>query len=274
MPDFLVNPHTIAAIDLAIKRRSHALLLVGKKGSGKTSLAKELVSKINPKATITIITPQENKKSIGIEEIRNLRQFMQTKSTSNLPERAVIITPAIAMTEEAQNALLKTLEEPALGSMIILVAEREDALLETVHSRVHKLRVLPVSLESTLVKYSHLDNSLVEQAYHLSAGAGELIDRILNHSSHELQDGLNLAKEFLTSDRFARLSSIDKLKDSAEDLIAGLASVAKAALRQEKISQIERVKWQARYHLIVEAELQLQAYVNKKSVLMALGLSL
>jgi DNA polymerase-3 subunit delta' len=54
--------------------------------------------------------------------------------------RVVIVDDADAMVAEAQNALLKTLEEPPAGSMFVLVTSRPDMLLPTVRSRCQRLR--------------------------------------------------------------------------------------------------------------------------------------
>lgn len=54
--------------------------------------------------------------------------------------RVVIIDPADALLSEAQNALLKTLEEPPAGSVFVLITAMPDVLLPTVLSRSHRLR--------------------------------------------------------------------------------------------------------------------------------------
>ncbi|MFH1681367.1 MAG: hypothetical protein ABIH26_12090, partial [Candidatus Eisenbacteria bacterium] len=55
--------------------------------------------------------------------------------------KVVVVEEADRMTEEAQNALLKTLEEPPPGSLLILTSARRDALLDTIRSRCERIRV-------------------------------------------------------------------------------------------------------------------------------------
>ena len=55
-------------------------------------------------------------------------------------KRVVIVDEADALIVEAQNALLKTLEEPPSASMFVLVTSRPDVLLPTVRSRCQRLR--------------------------------------------------------------------------------------------------------------------------------------
>ncbi|HET9520042.1 MAG TPA: hypothetical protein VFO73_03250, partial [Candidatus Limnocylindrales bacterium] len=60
--------------------------------------------------------------------------------------RVALVEEAERMNEEAQSALLKTLEEPPAGVTIILCVDREDALLPTVRSRCIRLRLGPVAI--------------------------------------------------------------------------------------------------------------------------------
>ncbi len=72
--------------------------------------------------------------SIGIEEVKNMQKkifFKPIKSES----KAVIIEDAQLLTPEAQNALLKVLEEPPPNTIIILGSETKEALLPTILSR-------------------------------------------------------------------------------------------------------------------------------------------
>lgn len=61
------------------------------------------------------------------------------------PGKAVVVLGADDMNDEAQNALLKSLEEPPSGSRLVLVATREDRLLDTIRSRCQTLRLAPLS---------------------------------------------------------------------------------------------------------------------------------
>ncbi len=76
-------------------------------------------------------------KTIGVEAIREICSRLQ--NTSQLGRgKVVIIQEAERMTESAANALLKTLEEPAGDSLLLLIASRVSRLLPTILSRCHK----------------------------------------------------------------------------------------------------------------------------------------
>lgn len=81
-----------------------------------------------------------DKRTIRVEQVRELIEFLQLTSHQG-GNRVVLLWPAEAMTREAANSLLKTLEEPPDGSTIILVAESTGRLPATVVSRCHRLRI-------------------------------------------------------------------------------------------------------------------------------------
>ncbi|MDP3726717.1 MAG: hypothetical protein Q8Q96_00185 [bacterium] len=76
----------------------------------------------------------QEKGTIGIEEVRNLQKKLFLKPLKS-PVKAVVIKNAENLTLEAQNALLKSLEEPPDNTIIILTASNKDLLLPTILSR-------------------------------------------------------------------------------------------------------------------------------------------
>lgn len=147
---------------------SHAYLFCGDAGSGRHTMAmafarallcenptdhhdacgnckscKQAASANHP--DIHIITHE--KFNIRVDEIREqLNNDIQIKPYSS-PYKVYIIPDAHRMNEQAQNALLKTLEEPPAYAVIILLADNESSLLPTINSRCVKLQMNPVSKE-------------------------------------------------------------------------------------------------------------------------------
>jgi DNA polymerase-3 subunit delta' len=94
------------------------------------------------------IAPLEDKESIGIDQIRGLVGEFGLTSYEGAGKVA-IIEPANAMTDNAANSLLKTLEEPSGHAMLILVADRSGRLPATIFSRCQRLDLaLPGEAES------------------------------------------------------------------------------------------------------------------------------
>lgn len=136
---------------------SHAYFFEGPKHIGKMTAALEWASSFFPPAEQGFITAgshpdvialsidrhlsekaEENKNTIGVDDIRELRRLMAL-STRSGSRRIAIIDGAEDMTPEAQNALLKILEEPGEGKLFILVSHDASRLLPTVLSRAVSL---------------------------------------------------------------------------------------------------------------------------------------
>ncbi len=83
---------------------------------------------------ITRVEILEDKKEIGIDQIRELREVVTLRS-HRAGFKVVIVDPADAMNVNSSNALLKTLEEPSGDTLLILLTARFGALLPTVRSR-------------------------------------------------------------------------------------------------------------------------------------------
>lgn len=88
-------------------------------------------NKISP----DIFTILPAKQSISIDEIRSLKKHIFQKPV-HLPAKVIIFKEAHKLTAEAQNALLKILEEPPANVIIILEAQNKENLLPTVRSRL------------------------------------------------------------------------------------------------------------------------------------------
>jgi DNA polymerase III delta prime subunit len=89
---------------------------------------------------ILTIKPLDGKKSIGIDQVRELIRFL-TQKPYQASYKLAIIEDAHKLTIPAQNALLKTLEEPPTYATIILGTKTENSLLPTVVSRCQKINV-------------------------------------------------------------------------------------------------------------------------------------
>jgi len=134
---------------IASSRFSHAHIFVGEDGIGKSLLAREtaldILGKKQVKQYVDIIEFKmtKGKKSIGIEEVKNIIQEINKKPYEG-DRKVIILYNSDKMTEAAQNALLKTIEEPPNGSFMLLLCEKLDGILDTIKSRcqVYKLNRL------------------------------------------------------------------------------------------------------------------------------------
>ncbi len=91
---------------------------------------------------------QKERSGIGIDQVRELVDYLALK-THYAGARVVVIDPAEAMSASAANALLKTLEEPAPGTLLILASARPAALPATILSRCQRIDFHSVDPPST-----------------------------------------------------------------------------------------------------------------------------
>lgn len=88
------------------------------------------------------VSPEEEGKAIRVDQVRGLTDFLGMKSQLGGLKLA-ILEPAEAMNRNAANSLLKTLEEPTPGSVIVLVCHRLTGLPPTVRSRCQRIDFRP-----------------------------------------------------------------------------------------------------------------------------------
>ena len=89
-----------------------------------------------------LVFPEPDKRTIGIDQVRELSEALAMKGFRGAAKIAVI-EPAEAMTPAAANALLKTLEEPSARTFLLLVSHQPHRLLPTIRSRCQILAVAP-----------------------------------------------------------------------------------------------------------------------------------
>lgn len=113
-----------------------------------------------------------DKTRIGIDQIRELAGFLALTPMEGR-WKAAIVDDGAWMSEEASNALLKTLEEPPPGSLLILVSHRAGALSATIRSRCVKIRFSLLSRDEQLRLLAALTGAaddVATQAVDLAAG--------------------------------------------------------------------------------------------------------
>jgi DNA polymerase-3 subunit delta' len=145
-------------------RLPHALLLSGPGGLGKRHLAEAFAAwllcenhgaqgacgacrgchllQAGSHPDLLRAFPAEEGKDLTIAQIREATAFQELKP-QYAGHKVIVLAPAERMNANAANALLKTLEEPAAGTMLILVTDRPAALLPTIRSRCQIVQLTP-----------------------------------------------------------------------------------------------------------------------------------
>ena len=150
---------------LASARLHHAYLFIGPQGIGKRTVALALAKALHCSEAendfcdgcgncnriaalnhpdVRVIEPLAGKKEISIQQVRELERDLNYRSFTG-KRKMMIIDPATLMNSSAQNALLKTLEEPPENSLLILIASNAGGLLPTVRSRCLRMSFAPLT---------------------------------------------------------------------------------------------------------------------------------
>ena len=128
---------------------SHAHIFCGEDGIGKSILSKEfainIIGKKAIKDYVDIIERRitKGKQSIGISEVLTVIDEINKKPYEG-NRKVIIVHDTDRMTVDAQNAFLKTIEEPPSGVFIMLLCKSQEGILDTIKSRcqIHNLKRL------------------------------------------------------------------------------------------------------------------------------------
>ena len=232
--------HLLAQLEASLKqgRPAHAYLLVGPHHVGKMTLAINLAQAVNcleapgppcgscaqctriaqgQHADLRVVSIKaaddegSNRTVIGIDDIRDILRHVYLNPFEGAFS-VVIIDGAESMSEDAANALLKTLEEPPPQVLLLLLTADEEALLPTIRSRCRTLQLLPLSknlLVDRLVNDHQAQPEEAEMLARLSRGCfGWAINALQDESGHLRQrkedlDRLNQACQSGLDSRFA-----------------------------------------------------------------------
>ena len=196
---------------IKLNKYSHSYVFWGIEGIGKKIFAKEFAKRIlcltqeedckckscieidsNNNPDFQLIEPNESK--VKIEQIREMQRKVAEKPIIS-DKKVYIIDNADTMTTEAQNCLLKTLEEPPEYITIILICTNEDNLLSTIKSRCTRMCFEPINIEEIkrYVKKNYPEEEISDNIIKLSQGSiGKTIKLNQNKNIYE-----NIEKIFL-----------------------------------------------------------------------------
>jgi DNA polymerase-3 subunit delta' len=186
---------------------------------------------------LMVIEPEEN--SVKIEQIRNGLKFLfYHPQISSL--KILIINEADKMTEDCQNALLKTLEEPRDNNIIILISSAPKRLLETIRSRVLPLRFTMAAnkeIVDFLQKHYSLSQTEAEEIAERADGKiGKVVKLLDKDYKKELDQKRKDLIEILNQDFAKQSVYFQKITENNGKLTSTLEEWLRA-LRSDKYSK-------------------------------------
>ena len=257
-----LHPRSSVAITSYLSNPAHALALIAPLGMGKTYVANHIASallSISPKDIsnypyVLYLLPDE-KNSIKIEPVRSAISTLKLKTTGEKNiRRVIIIEHAETMTTEAQNALLKSLEEPPQDTVILLTISNESLVLPTILSRVQKITLHQPDTASVAAHFNDVPNDTLDKILLLSDGKPGLTRALLDDdTNHPLVAGIRVAKELLGADAFTKLCKIDDIVKAkhAQIITDALVYIAQATLARS--SSAANKDTLERWHSVLEA---------------------
>jgi DNA polymerase-3 subunit delta' len=178
---------------------------------------------------------QEERQAILIEQIRDLNHFLGL-SRSYSPLRVAVIAPAERMNVNAANSLLKSLEEPAANTHILLLTDNPGSLLPTIRSRCQVMR-LPLPAKADALAW--------------------LGQQSLQHSAEVLLEAAyGRPLEAVRLDSSATLAQRQQWFEALEKIRQGNGNVVELSAQWEKHDKLELLDWQlAHVHVLMTRDM-------------------
>ena len=216
---------------------SHAHIIVGEDGIGKSNLANKLsriiLGKFEERDYIDIINYRCKKASFGVDDVRGIVDEINKKPFEG-DKKVIIIYDGNKLTVQAQNALLKTIEEPPKGVYIILLCESLELILDTIKSRCQIYKLTPLTKEDVKLYIDRINEDSFSQeeinaAIAYSEGMPGRAEAFLRDSSlKELRNTLVDLLFLITKSNPKELLDFEAklivFKDKKEDILNILAS--------------------------------------------------
>jgi replication-associated recombination protein RarA len=285
----LLHADSQAALAAYRAQPTHALLVTGTRGVGKTTLVQQLAADVLGLTRLQLESYPYYRflsgkaDDVTVDTVRELLGFVALTVPGHTPiARVICIDDAHALSLAAQNALLKLLEEPPERTALILSA-LPGVLLPTITSRTQHIALQPPS-EHDVLRYftAHgYDDAAIKRAYMLARGNLAQLTQLLSRADTTGQSPLDLVKQALSADAYGRLCLVDSVlkdKQTATEFVDALVVVAQSSLRTALERHGAEYAPAQRWQHIVRAGCTAQAALarsgNQKLVLTELLLSL
>lgn len=230
------------------KRLAHAYLFVGDRGAGKAQVARELAKAVNCEKggddacgeclscrkiesgnhpDVQWVRPESKSRRITIDQIRELMRTIYLKPNEGRMKVAILVD-AECLQQEAANAFLKTLEEPAANSMLLLLTSSPEPLLETILSRCLRIQFASTGLQKLTPEQEKIVDLLADTLAQRTGAAMGKAYRLLGQILATLK-AIREVKETEVAERM----QLEKYSDADPDYREKLEKECDAAVEAE-----------------------------------------
>lgn len=243
---------------------SHAYLFSGKKGIGKSKVAKEFakallnVKNLDSSPDFKYITKKDDKKDIIVEQIR--KELIDDIYISPISgdRKVYIIDDAETLNVASQNSLLKTLEEPPKYAVIILISSNINSFLPTIISRVNEITFDGVSREKlrTYIENSYDKNLSNNMLDFIDGSIGNAINILENNLLDSFVKIDELYKKLLEKDVIVSLKNSEEIDFGMEYMLDYLEYILYNENKFSTVKYVEnakvRLKYNGNYDIIID----------------------
>jgi DNA polymerase III, gamma/tau subunits len=205
---------------------SHANLIVGNDGIGKSILGKymaaQIINRRDDIENVDIVKYYPSSSSFGVDDVRNVINEVSKKPYEG-NRKVLILYKCDKLTVQAQNALLKTIEEPPNGVYLILLSDSLEMILDTIQSRCQIYKLTPLGKDDILTyiedKYPDLPAKDKKSALAFSAGIPGKADRFIEDENlKKLRDiCIELFEDILKREKGLVLKYQELFKNSKDE---------------------------------------------------------
>lgn len=243
---------------------SHAYLFSGKKGIGKSKIAKEFAKallktqNLDSSPDFKYITKKDDKKDIIVEQIR--KELIDDIYISPISgdRKVYIIDDAETLNVASQNSLLKTLEEPPKYAVIILISSNINSFLPTIISRVNEIAFEGVSREElrTYIENSYDKNLSNNMLDFIDGSIGNAINILENNLLDSFVKIDELYKKLLEKDVIVSLKNSEEIDFGMEYMLDYLEYILYNENKFSTVKYVEnakvRLKYNGNYDIIID----------------------
>lgn len=206
--------HIVKAIDGALKagKVSHAYLLCGPRGTGKTTIARIIAHELG--SSVNDIYELDAASNRGIDDVRSIRDSVHTMPFDS-KYKIYILDEVHMFTKDAWNALLKTIEEPPKHVIFILATTELEKVPDTIVSRCQSF-IFRKPTDSILT--SVVTNVAKKEGYTLEEGGAALIALLADGAFRDALGTLQKVISF-SKDKKIKLTDIEEVTGSPNTLL-------------------------------------------------------